>query len=41
MTHAADFFGAIKNYNVARIWSEKLKKEFQAQSALEEIMGIP
>ncbi|CAD8092206.1 unnamed protein product [Paramecium sonneborni] len=40
LTHAADFFGAAKQYQVARAWSERLRKEFQAQSQLEDIIGI-
>ncbi|CAD8167696.1 unnamed protein product [Paramecium pentaurelia] len=40
LTHAADFFGAAKSYQVARAWSERLRREFQAQSQLEDIVGI-
>ncbi|CAK86012.1 unnamed protein product (macronuclear) [Paramecium tetraurelia] len=40
LTHAADFFGAAKSYQIGREWSERLRKEFQAQSQLEDIVGI-
>ncbi|CAD8098278.1 unnamed protein product [Paramecium sonneborni] len=40
LTHAADFFGAAKSYQISRQWSEKLRREFQAQSQLEDIVGI-
>ncbi|CAD8084720.1 unnamed protein product [Paramecium primaurelia] len=40
LTHAADFFGAAKSYQVAKAWSERLRREFQAQSQLEDIVGI-
>ncbi|CAD8181295.1 unnamed protein product [Paramecium octaurelia] len=40
LTHAADFFGAAKSYQIARVWSERLRREFQAQSQLEDIVGI-
>ena len=39
--HTADFGGAAKKFNVSRLWSEKVNKEFQAQYEEEGKFGYP
>jgi hypothetical protein len=41
IVHTADFNGGAKEFDVARVWSEKVNLEFVAQYALEGSLGLP